>query len=73
MKKTYLLGMLMLFCVTAISQYVNIPDTNFKNALLNYNKAVIDTNNDGEISFTEAESLKKLDVGKKKITDLIGI
>jgi len=39
----------------ANAQIVNIPDVNFKNALLNHDP-VIDTNNDGEIQVIEAEA-----------------
>ncbi|MCF6307571.1 MAG: T9SS type A sorting domain-containing protein [Flavobacteriaceae bacterium] len=48
-----------LFLATTIlcqAQIVNIPDINFKNKLLNHDP-IIDTNNDSEIQFTEAEAL----------------
>ncbi|GGG47434.1 hypothetical protein GCM10010976_18570 [Bizionia arctica] len=65
------------------SQIVNIPDINFKNALVNDN--VVDTddngtwdsdadlNNDGEIQVSEAESVISLNVDYKNITSLEGI
>lgn len=54
------------------AQIVNIPDTNFKNALLNHNP-VIDTNSDGEIQVSEAENTVTLGLGNKNISSLIGI
>lgn len=54
-------------------QIVNIPDANFKNALLNHNP-IIDTNNDGEIQVTEANGFNEgIDVHSKSISDLTGI
>ena len=52
--KTFCLSILLL-CVFKISnaQVVNIPDTNFKNVLLNHDP-IIDTNGDGEIQVSEA-------------------
>ncbi len=55
------------------NQNVSIPDPNFKNALLNHSPA-IDTNNDGEIQYTEAAAFTTLlQVGSKNINTLIGI
>lgn len=51
---------------------VDIPDANFKDALLNYN-TVIDTNGDGEIQVAEAEAVSELWVSNKGINDLTGI
>lgn len=51
---------------------VNIPDVNFKNALLNHSPA-IDTNNDGIICQDEAEAITNLDVSNKNISDLTGV
>lgn len=49
MKKIlYFLSLLLGFVSSAMAQNVNIPDPNFKNALLNHNP-IIDTNGDGEI------------------------
>lgn len=72
MKKTLLV--LTLFCgFFATAQIVNIPDTNFKNALLNHDP-VIDTNDDGEIQVSEAEALiANLNLFDKSISDLTGI
>ena len=60
---------------------VNIPDTNFKNALLDHgvgitgsNIAVIDTDGDGEICQTEAQAYTgRILVDNLNITDLTGI
>lgn len=51
---------------------VTIPDTNFKEALLNY-EPVIDVNGDGEIQVGEAEALTELWISNKNINDLTGI
>jgi len=52
---------------------VNIPDTNFKNALLTHTPT-IDTNGDGEIQCDEADAFTGLlNVSAKGIADLTGI
>ncbi len=52
---------------------VNIPDPNFKQALIDH-FPVIDTNGDGEISVQEAEAFDGLlDVHNKSIQDLTGL
>ncbi len=52
---------------------VNIPDSYFKDALLQHNP-IIDTNNDGEISYAEASAVNgTLNVKNKTIFDLTGI
>ncbi|MBK8442449.1 MAG: leucine-rich repeat domain-containing protein [Sphingobacteriales bacterium] len=56
----------------ATAQIVNIPDPNFKNALLSHNPA-IDTNSDNEIQVAEAEATDSLYLFNKNITDLMGI
>lgn len=53
MKKKYNLIFLLLFTITLHAQIVNIPDTNFKEALLNQSPN-IDSNNDNEIQLSEA-------------------
>ncbi|MEY8761877.1 leucine-rich repeat domain-containing protein [Chryseobacterium tongliaoense] len=61
---------LLLFCFTQ-AQIVNIPDANFKNALI---AKGIDTNNDGEIQVTEAQAIvNELNIVDKNIADLTGI
>jgi len=57
---------------TAQSQIVNIPDANFKNALLNHSP-VIDTNGDGEIQVSEAEAATYLRVSNQNIFSVEGI
>jgi len=52
---------------------VIIPDTNFKDALINYDNPVIDTNNDGEIQVGEAEAIFELWIINKGIRNLQGI
>ncbi|MEQ8581687.1 MAG: MBG domain-containing protein [Marinoscillum sp.] len=52
---------------------LNIPDTNFKNALLAHNP-VIDSNSDGEIQVSEAASFSgALELSYKSITNLAGL
>ncbi len=67
----------------SFGQIVTIPDVNFKNALVNNNCADfdgdlqfdgdVDTNNDGEIQFSEAEALIGLQVGLSNIISMQGI
>lgn len=72
MKKLLLLGIL--FLSTQMSaQIVDIPDTNFKNALLNHDP-VIDTNGDDEIQVTEAEAFAGyMNVSGKDIISMSGL
>lgn len=73
MKKLLLLLTAFLFCFTVFGQTVNIPDANFKNALLNHDP-IIDTNGDSEIQTLEANNFNGiLDVSQKNISDLTGI
>ncbi|MEO9872788.1 T9SS type A sorting domain-containing protein [Ekhidna sp.] len=76
MKIRYLLSLLttVLFHFTeANAQTVNIPDAQFKAALLTHTPT-IDSNSDGEIQLTEAESYTyTMNVNNKGITDLTGI
>ncbi|GEQ84724.1 hypothetical protein ULMS_02320 [Patiriisocius marinistellae] len=53
---------------------MNIPDVNFKNALLNFNPP-IDTNGDGEIQVSEAENFAdfQLRLNQGGISDLTGL
>ena len=60
MKSLYIITLLFISTISQ-AQIVDIPDANFKNALLNYNP-IIDTNNDGEIQVSEAEAVLSLDV-----------
>jgi len=54
------------------AQIVDIPDPNFKDALLNH-IFVIDTNEDGEIQVSEAEIVEELYITNKNIYSLEGI
>ena len=71
--KTITSTLFMLFLQFGFAQIVNIPDPNFKAALLAHDPA-IDTNSDGEIQVSEAETLvSSLKVGGKEISDLTGV
>ncbi len=63
MKKYYTLLFFALFSLVGMSQIVNIPDANFKAYLLVYSEANIDTNGDGELQVSEAESVISLNIG----------
>ncbi|HLW31532.1 MAG TPA: T9SS type A sorting domain-containing protein [Aequorivita sp.] len=52
------------------AQVVNIPDINFKNALI---EAGVDTNGDGEIQVSEAEAVINLNISFKDIQSMEGI
>ena len=53
--KVYILSLLMLFLATfSNAQFVIIPDANFKSALL---AEGVDIDQDGEISYSEADSV----------------
>jgi len=73
-----ILQALLLLCVINVTnaQIVNIPDPNFKQALLDHDP-IIDTNGDGEIQVIEAEIVTELIVGDPwvnfGIQDLTGI
>lgn len=68
--KKILLILIILFSITSYSQVIDIPDTNFKSALLNTG---IDTNNNGEIEVSEALVITELEVYSKDIKSLEGI
>jgi len=72
--RIFLLSILFLFLFsTSKGQVVNIPDANFKTALLNH-VPVINTNADGEIQVSEAAAFTgTINIGFKNITDLTGI
>jgi uncharacterized repeat protein (TIGR01451 family) len=84
MKKHYYL--VLLFVITGQSlfaQIVNIPDASFKNLLINvnvvdsngdgYGDIDVDTNDDGEIQVSEAESVIRLFLGSSAISSFVGI
>ena len=79
----YLIG---LFTICTYAQIVDIPDPNFKNALVNTPcvifgplgdcgdvNATIDLNNDGEVQVAEAEIVDFLCIGFQNISSLEGI
>jgi uncharacterized repeat protein (TIGR01451 family) len=69
MKKIPLL-LIIMFSVALHCQIINIPDTNFKTALI---ESGIDTNNNGEIEVEEAQVVTELKIGNRSIVDLQGI
>jgi uncharacterized repeat protein (TIGR01451 family) len=69
MKKLLLLLALAIVQIS-YSQNVNIPDANFKAALI---ADGVDTNNDGEIQVSEAEAITEISVINKNISSLEGI
>lgn len=69
MKKLYT-TLLILTSAFLQAQIVNIPDINFKNALI---EEGVDTNGDGEIQVSEAEAITILSVGSREISSLEGI
>lgn len=83
MKKILLPALLLLLSIAAQAQIVNIPDPNFKNALVNSLCVVdiiwgnpasdVDTNNDGEIQVSEAAAVEWLVISNQNITSLTGI
>ncbi|WP_191859297.1 T9SS type A sorting domain-containing protein [Hanstruepera ponticola] len=83
MKYNYLFLIALISFTFSQAQIVNIPDANFKNALVNTNcvdtdgdytgDIDADTNNDGEIQVSEAEAVLSLDVLNRNIDSLEGI
>ena len=81
--KNFYSSILLLFIVfSSTAQVVNIPDANFKNALVNTNCANIgsgsgltdaDSNDDGEIQESEALVVTSLGLYNQNISDLTGI
>jgi Secretion system C-terminal sorting domain len=85
--RTLLLYLCLLFAGMAGAQTVNIPDSNFKNALLasspSANNAiaknssgvpvVVDTNGDGEIQVSEAQAVWEISTTYNEIASLEGI
>lgn len=73
MRKLILLSTILSLAVFANAQIVNIPDANFKAALLNH-YPVIDTNGDDEIQVSEASTFaNQMLVYDKNISNLTGI
>lgn len=81
MKKRLLLFITLLIGYVSFSQIVDIPDANFKYALVHYEVADlgnpdledVDTNNDGEIQVSEAEAVIGLWVHNLNIDSIEGI
>jgi len=72
MKRIILLTASLLFVLFVNAQIVNIPDTNFKSALVN--DTLINTNQDTEIQVSEASIYTgAIDISFKNISDLTGI
>ena len=70
--KTLLLSIILLSAVNSYSQDVTIPDSNFKNYLVN--STSINTNGDSEIQVTEANAYTGLiNCSGLGISDLTGI
>ncbi len=79
----YKVSIVILLFVTGLinAQIVDIPDENFKSALVNDPVADlgdntwgdVDTNNDGEIQVSEAEAVQKLHINSLLIDSIIGI
>lgn len=71
-KKALLLIVLVVTSNLANAQIVNIPDANFKAALIDDTYG-IDTNNDNEIQFCEAIAVTELYISELNISDLTGV
>jgi Leucine-rich repeat (LRR) protein len=71
MKNITLLICFIIFTQLLNSQVVNIPDNNFKAALLS--NSSINTNGDGEIQVSEAQATTYIYVSSLNISDLTGI
>ena len=71
--KTFFFIAAVALSISANAQNVNIPDINFKNALLEHNP-VIDTNGDNEIQVSEAAAFNGvMHISGRDVTDLTGI
>ncbi len=70
MKTLIILALVIFSTLNNFAQIVDIPDINFKNALI---EDGIDTNNDGEIQVSEAEVILNLNVSSENIFSLEGI
>lgn len=70
MKNLYSLLVSLFISFTLNAQIIDIPDANFKNALISIG---VDTDNDGEISISEAEARTFLEINGLSISSLEGI
>ncbi|MEY8849995.1 T9SS type A sorting domain-containing protein [Psychroserpens sp. XS_ASV72] len=83
MKQLYILILLFVPFFALNAQIIDIPDPNFKNALVNTNcvdadgngsfESDADTNDDGEITLTEALAISHLRIRQNSIVSLNGI
>lgn len=83
MKDLYFITILLFSIYVSHGQIINIPDANFKNALVNSNcvdtngdgiyDSNVDVNNDGQIQESEVEAILRLNVSNKDISSLEGI
>jgi len=71
MIKNFTLLLFLVASFTLNAQNINIPDVNFKKALVENTE--INTNGDGEISENEAILVAHLFLNSKNISDLTGI
>lgn len=70
MKPLYLAILGLLISNITYSQIVDIPDNNFKQALISVG---VDTNGDNQIQVEEAKATESLLIGNRGITDITGI
>lgn len=83
MKNFICLLLVTIYCNISFAQIIDIPDANFKNALVNSKCVDIDgdnvgdkdadENNDGELDKSEAEKVWRLFINSKSISNLSGI
>ncbi|MFK7781906.1 leucine-rich repeat domain-containing protein [Psychroserpens sp.] len=83
MKNYYILLATLFFSYNLSAQIIDIPDANFKNALVNTNccstgvtgsvNSDVDTNDDGEIDVNEALQITYINVDNESISSLSGI
>ena len=70
MKQKITFVLVFLFSIDLYGQTVNIPDSNFLQALIDLG---VDSNGDGEIQFIEAEAKETLIIISEEINSLVGI
>ena len=72
MRKLYFMMACVFLNFTISAQVINFPDANFKAALLSHDPP-IDTNGDGEIEVSEAQSVTGLQINSSNIVSLSGL
>lgn len=70
MKKIFKLLVFLFLTTNVNAEIVNIPDPNFKAALIAYG---VDSNSDGEIQVSEAEAMNSLQFSNPNFTDATGL